>query len=513
MIIPISAFTLSFLIALLLVPLLARVANRVGLVDLPDDNRKLHKSAIPMVGGITIFVAASVAIPALLFYFADSFRFRPSDGTELGGMLMGAALLLIVGLADDFWNLRGRQKLIGQIIAITVLIISGFQFDHLTFAGFRIEFGIFSVLVVYAWMLVAINSINLLDGADGFASTVGIVMSLALSVMAIYQGKMVDAIIALSLAGALVGFMRYNFPPAKAYLGDSGSMLIGYMLGAMAIRCAFKQATAYAFFAPVALLAIPLIDTAAAIIRRRMMGRSIYSVDRGHLHHRMMKQGYSPRISLLWVALLCTMTAVGAIMALVYRKTEYAVASIVIVVLVLFFARIFGLAEFQLVSNRALSIARSFLRVSHGDKNHVQSSVHVQGSRDWQELWEQVCQFADEHEVNELTMDLNVPWMHESFHATRRRTGTKKDATREWYVQLPLVVEGRLFGRIEVLAAKDGRYTHHQIVNDLLKITADIEFSLAEISSHTTTPATEEESVPVKALDSTDDTDSLLSST
>ena len=510
MILPISAFTFSLILAFLLVPFFSSLAGRVGLVDLPDNNRKLHKSAIPMVGGITVFVAALFVIPSLIFLFQDSIRFRPTDQSELTGLLVGAMILLIVGLADDLWNLRGRQKLLGQIIAITALIVSGYQFDSVTFAGFKIEFGIFSVLVIYAWMIAAINSINLLDGADGFASTIGIIMSMALAVMALYQGKVVDAVIALSLAGALLGFLNYNFPPAKAYLGDSGSMLIGYMLGAMAIRCTFKQATAYAFFAPVALLAIPFIDTGAAIIRRRLMGRSIYTVDRGHLHHRLMKQGYSPRVSLLWVALLCTMTAIGGILALINRQSEYAIASIIMVVLVLFFARIFGLAEFRLVSNRAISIGKSFMRTGNGDKQHVQSAVHVQGNRDWQELWEQICEFADEHEINQVTMDLNLPWMHESFHATRRRAGTKRDASREWYVQLPLVVDEKLFGRIEVLGAVDGRFTHHQIVFDMLKIAADIEHSLRDISTSAITNVGELE---VKSnSDSVDDPDSLVSS-
>ncbi len=464
----------------MLVPVLAKFAKRIGLVDLPDNSRKLHQSAIPMVGGLSTFISVISTAVLAFFIFRDQLRFRPEDVTELPGLLIGCFTLLLVGLADDLWNIRGRQKLIGQIIAVTALIVTGYQFDHFQCLGIRIEFGIFSVLVIYAWMLVAINSVNLLDGADGFASTIGIVMSFALGVMAIYQGKMFDAAISMALAGALIGFLRYNFPPAKAYLGDSGSMLIGFMLGAMAIRCSFKQATAYAMFAPVALLAIPLIDTAAAIIRRRLMGRSIYTVDRGHLHHRLIKQGYSPRVSLLWVALLCTMTAFGGVLALVKRQSEYAIASIVIVMLVLLFARIFGLAEFRLVSNKAVSIGRSLFGSSPGKATHVQSSVHVQGNRDWQEIWDQVCQFADEHELNEVTMDLNVPWMHESFHATRRRAGSKKDSSREWYIQLPLVVGNRLFGRIEVLGDKDGKFSHYDVVSDMLKISVDIEQSLED---------------------------------
>jgi UDP-GlcNAc:undecaprenyl-phosphate GlcNAc-1-phosphate transferase len=494
---PYISFIVAAALALGLVPMLARFARQIGLVDVPDNSRKLHTSAIPMVGGLATFLAVVCTAALGYQFYREQLRLRPDDSLELSGLLIGSFILLLVGLVDDLWNLRGRQKLIGQIIAITALILTGYQFDHFQCLGLRIEFGIFAVLVIYAWMLVAINSVNLLDGADGFASTIGIVMSLALGVMAIYQGKIVDAAISLGLAGALVGFLRYNFPPAKAYLGDSGSMLIGFVLGAMAIRCSFKQATAYALFAPIALLAIPLIDTGAAIVRRRMTGRSIYTVDRGHLHHRLMKQGYGPRVSLVWVALLCTMTAAGAVLTVVYQQSEYAIVSIAIVMCVLLFARIFGLAEFQLVSNKALSIGRSMLGSSPGKATHVQSTVHVQGNRDWQEIWNQVCQFADEHQLNEVTMDLNVPWMHESFHATRRRAGSKKDSSREWYIQLPLVVGNRLFGRIEVLGDKDGKFSHYDVVNDMLKISADIEQSLGEAAADPAIISPEEVAVTV----------------
>ncbi len=328
----IFAFIVSVVGAMLLVPRLAVVARRLNLVDRPDRQRKLHHTAIPMVGGVAVLITMIVAVPVSVYgghecqlllgqwmenlmarlpLEVDSFQLtvRESDYLGLTGLLIGSVILVGVGVLDDRFQLRGRQKLVGQAVAVTALIIFGYHFSEVTVAGYRIEFGIFSVFFVYAWVLAAINSVNLLDGADGIAGTVGIVMSLALSLMAIYQEQWLTALISASMAGALFGFLRFNFPPAKVYLGDAGSMLIGFVLSALAIRCTFKQNSAIAFFAPVALLAIPFLDSAAAVIRRRLMGRSIFEVDRGHLHHSLMKRGYSPRVSLLWVALLCTTTA------------------------------------------------------------------------------------------------------------------------------------------------------------------------------------------------------------
>ncbi len=483
MILAVCSFIVACVLALCLVPVLTRyVAPSLGLLDQPDDNRKLHRSAIPLVGGIAVFLSVTLTVTgAYLYgneYFGTSqFFLKPGDLSQFIGLLIGSTFLLLVGVVDDSVGLRGRQKLIGQVIAIAILIGFGFSFEKVNIFGTRIEFGTFSIIVVMFWCLAVINSINLLDGADGFASTIGIVMSMAMAVMAMNhpKGRFLDAVVVIALAGALLGFMRYNFPPARAFLGDAGSMLIGFILAAISIRCAYKEATSYAFFAPIALLAIPFIDTGAAIIRRKLTGRSVYAVDRGHLHHSLMKRGFGPRVSLIWVAALCTTTAAGAIISFLYQRTEYAIASIVIVVLVMIVGRLFGVAEFELVSNKALTIGKSFLRSPRKKDGFHQSTVQLQGERNWKEVWQELCEFADDHELNQITFDINLPWIHESFHATRRRVDVSKAENDEWYTEVPLIVDGKIFGRVELIASKRCRFSHYDIISNLLKLTADFE--------------------------------------
>lgn len=492
MILAFCSFIAAFVLALLLVPVLSKtIAAPVGLLDLPDDNRKLHKRAIPLVGGIAVFVA--IAATSILLYCFGNASFgdgqiilKPGDAQQFIGLLLGSAFLLLVGVVDDSHGLRGRQKLLGQIISISILIYFGFNFDRMAIGQTDIYFGTFSIVIVFLWCLAVTNSINLLDGADGFASTIGIVMSLAMAVMAMLhpQGRFFDALIVLAMAGALSGFLVYNFPPAKVFLGDAGSMLIGFILAAISIRCMLKQATSYAFFAPVALLAIPFLDTGAAIIRRKLTGRSIYAVDRGHLHHSLAKRGFGPRTSLLWVGLLCSTTAVGGVIAFIYEQSEYALVSIAIVVLVMIFGRLFGVAEVHLVSNKARAIGKSLV----GGKNGVyengihQSTVQIQGNRNWKEIWDELCEFAADHELNQITFDINLPWLHESFHASRRRTDTSPSESEEWHAEIPLIVDDKIFGRVELVASKNCRVSHHDIISNLMKLSADIEPILRKTS-------------------------------
>jgi UDP-GlcNAc:undecaprenyl-phosphate GlcNAc-1-phosphate transferase len=481
------SFLTAAVLVLALLPLFAQMARRVGLVDKPDNTRKLHKTAIPLVGGLTVFVSGIIAVVVALLF--GKVELGVDDPRELLGLLAASTVLVIVGVLDDRFNLRGRQKLFGQIIAVTLLIVTGYQFTEFVLI-YPIRFGIFSVLVIYAWCLVAINAMNLLDGADGFASTIGIVSSLAMGILAVFQGKYVDATICLALAGGLLGFLRYNFPPAKAYLGDTGSMLIGLVLAAVAIRSSFKQAALYSVAAPVAMLAIPFIDTTAAIIRRRFTGRSIYHEDRGHMHHVMAKRGLGPVTSLVWVALLCITTAIGGVLAIVMRQSEYAIISIALVLIVMVTARIFGRAESELLYRKFASVAKSFLSVSNRkDQRVVETAVQIQGQRAWEDSWLRLVDFAVEHELNQITLDVNAPWMHEAYHADWKKSGVRTSPSQQWQVELPLIVANRILGRVTVKADRTNRIPHHDVVLNLMKLTSDIENSILDAEQPGVEPA------------------------
>ncbi len=497
-------FAIAMLGALLAIPLLSAAARRVQLVDAPDEARKLHQNSIPLVGGISIFLATLFALGSLYFlktYWIPSWEYwnldldiDQHDWIELWGLLIGGGVLLLVGILDDRYGIRGRQKLLGQIVACSIVIFSGYKFYYIELYGIRFEFGSFAALVSYLWLLGAINSVNLLDGADGFAGTVGALMGASFCIMSLVTGNPLDAAITAAFTGAVIGFLRFNLPPAKAYLGDAGSMLIGFLFGALAIRCTFKTASAYAFFGPMALLTIPLIDTTAAIIRRRLTGRSIFAVDRAHLHHTLASHGFGPRRSLLLVAMLSTLSALGGVMTVMTRQSEWAVISMGIVVAFLVSSRIFGFAEFQLLYNKFLSFARSFVSIGRkANSNSTDSTVQLQGIRDWQLIWQNVREFAEKHEFRTLKLHLHLPWLHEIFHAQYSKTGTELlEQDGEWYLVAPLNVRNRLIGEVEVVAFTSDQITPYETISQLIELLSDLEPMLVEIMESVQPPATVE---------------------
>ncbi len=466
----ILSLIISAALAAALIPLLMGVARQIGLVDKPDNTRKLHAHAIPLIGGVAIFISSTVAVVGTLWL--TNLQLTVVEKVELLGLFLACLTILLVGVVDDRFNLRGRQKLVGQIIAVSVLYLFGYRFEVIEVMGIPLTFGVFSIVVVYFWCLLAINSVNLLDGADGFAATVGAIICLSISYMAFLLGQPIDGVTTLAFAGALLAFLVFNFPPAKVYLGDAGSMLIGLFIAAVSIRCAFKQQLAYAVFAPITMLAVPFIDTSAAVIRRRLTGKSIYTEDRGHLHHVLAKKGFSPRTSLLYLAFFTTMTAVGAAIALTWGQAIYALASIVMALFFMVAFGIFGVAEFKLLSKKFSSFFLSFVRLpQRKEGNRAQeSTLSLQGDEDWAEVWQYFRNFAETHDLSMIVLDVNAPWRHESFHAYWRQSTFNRSANQNWCVELPIVVEQRIWGRVEIYAPRATKASHHKIVRDLLEM-------------------------------------------
>jgi len=320
MAIAVAALVLAFLLSYLATPLVRQLALRVGFVDRPDAHRKTQSTAVSLGGGLSLLIATPIAVLVLLNWWGYDLWLSTRMPTSLLGLALGSALLACVGVVDDGHGMRGSTKLFFQLIAAILVMGSGFSVPRIAILNMELELGWLGSLFTVLWLLGAINSLNLIDGVDGLAGSVGVVFCLTFGCMALLGLQYLDAIIAFALAGALLGFLRYNFPPATIYLGDTGSMLIGFVLGTTAFRCSMKQAATLAFATPLAIWSIPIFDSVAAVVRRKLTGRSIYATDRGHIHHVLLMKGWNVSQAVGLIVLLCSLTSIGAIASIYYEN-------------------------------------------------------------------------------------------------------------------------------------------------------------------------------------------------
>ncbi|GAB6099493.1 MraY family glycosyltransferase [Halanaerocella petrolearia] len=288
---------ISLLVAYALVPVVKKLAFALGAVDEPN-KRRINTEAIPNLGGLAIFAGVMLS----LFWLGLN--------SQIKTIMVCATLIVFLGIIDDLYELSAVIKLIGQI-AITLLLV---------FSGVKIEFikghylGMLSLPITLIWMLGTMNVINLIDGLDGLAGGVTVIAAIPLGIFAYQQGQMLAVLMTLSLIGATLGFLRYNFNPAQIFMGDTGSMFLGFMLGVISITGALKSITTVTFIIPILVLGVPIFDTLFAILRRRLVGKPIFKADKNHLHHQLLSLGltqWQAVIIVYLVSLSLSLVAIG----------------------------------------------------------------------------------------------------------------------------------------------------------------------------------------------------------
>jgi len=300
-------FGAAFGISLLVTPWVSKLAFRIGAVDKPG-KRKVHTQLMPRLGGVAVF-AGFMAI-AVIFYGFD---------TRVLGIMAGGSIILLLGILDDKYDLPARYKLLGQIAAAAVVVATGtiIRFVDNPFDGY-IGLGAFAIPLTILWIVGITNALNLIDGLDGLASGISLIALTTFTIMAYRTDQVVVAMLTLALAGAVLGFLRYNFHPASIFLGDSGAMFLGFMIASLAVMGLLKSVTAITFITPVLVLAVPILDTAFAMIRRFINGKPIMHADKGHLHHRLLAFGLSHKHVVLVIYGFSIMASLAA-MLILYR--------------------------------------------------------------------------------------------------------------------------------------------------------------------------------------------------
>jgi UDP-GlcNAc:undecaprenyl-phosphate/decaprenyl-phosphate GlcNAc-1-phosphate transferase len=292
----------AFAIVVLLAPMVGGMARRLGVVDVPG-GRRVNQLPVPRLGGIALFLG--MLVPALAFLHV---------GQQTRGLLLGATIAVTVGIVDDFRGLPWYAKLTGQVAAAAVAAGFGIWVDRFTFpfVGIHTLPSSVGIPLTIIWIVAIMNMVNFLDGLDGLAAGVSAIAGLTFCVIALSLGKVDAAILSAIVFGGCVGFLRHNFYPARIIMGDSGALLLGYMLATISVQGLLKTAATVALFFPLIVLAIPIVDTTFVVARRLKHGERLFEADQAHLHHRFLRRGFSQRRAALTIWAWCLTLAAAA---------------------------------------------------------------------------------------------------------------------------------------------------------------------------------------------------------
>src|SRR5437588_6278553 len=292
----------ALVVVVLLTPAVGGMARLLGAVD-PPGGRRLNRSPVPRLGGVALFLG--IFVPSLAFLHV---------GRETRGLLLGAAVAVTVGAIDDFRGLAWWEKLGGQLAAAAIPTGFGIWVDRFTFPflGVHALPAWAGVPLTILWIVAIMNMVNFLDGLDGLAAGVAAIAGLTFAVIALSLGKPDAAIMSAIVFGACVGFLRHNFYPARIFMGDSGALLLGYVLAAVSVQGLLKTAATVALFFPLLVLAVPIVDTTFVVVRRLKHGERIFEADRAHLHHRFLRRGFSQRRAAVTIWGWCLSLAAAA---------------------------------------------------------------------------------------------------------------------------------------------------------------------------------------------------------
>jgi len=292
----------SFCLAFVLTPLCRDLAIRWGLVDQPDHIRKFHTRPIPRIGGIVIFIACLVSFAAILLSPLTVCKMIHDHLEVVRHLLPATTIVFFTGLLDDLLGLKAWQKFAGQFAATAIAVWVGVEISGI--AGHHLPSWC-AIPVTVFWLVGCTNAFNLIDGVDGLATGVGLLAATTILIAALLEHNIGLAIATVPLTGALLGILRFNFNPASIFLGDSGSLFIGFLLGCYGVLWSQKSATILGMTAPLIALSIPLLDTGLAIVRRFLRCQSIFGADRGHIHHKLLARGLTPRRVVILMYIVC----------------------------------------------------------------------------------------------------------------------------------------------------------------------------------------------------------------
>jgi len=492
-----TVFALAMAASLVLTSSVRLLARQWNFVDRPDGQRKIQREPVALGGGVAIYAACLVTLAFIVatrsfwnwaeiqsVFMLPGYIVPSLNFFQISLLFVAAAILCLVGLYDDRFHLRGRTKLLWQILACAIIVYSpgdhALYFRQINFLGEPLQLGQIGPLITMGWLILSINSFNLIDGVDGLAGTLGVLFSATFGIMALMMGNLVDGLVAFTLVGAILGFLRYNANPASIYMGDAGSMFIGLVLGTLAIRSSLKGQAVSLYAAPLAVWTIPLLDSLMAVLRRKLTGRSIYATDRGHIHHRMLTHGLTPRQTVGLIGGLCLITSLGAVLSLYFQREWLGWAGIFIVFGLLVGSRIFGHVELLLLNSKMMGFGRALVKWG-GVRRVNQTSQQLQGKLQWEEkVWMALVESTERFGITQMKLNLYLPQLHEDFHASWK-SPNEDSAQQQWRLQLPLTTSEMIIGTLHVVGTQNPNRAASAQLTEFLDFLEPLESQLASL--------------------------------
>ncbi|MCD5325925.1 MULTISPECIES: glycosyltransferase family 4 protein [Pontibacillus] len=297
-----KALLLCFIASILITPVVKKLAVKIGATDKPNE-RKVHQKLMPRLGGLAIFLSFIAGV--LLFY---------PDSPYTWPLIIGSTIIIITGVLDDMKELSPKWKMAGQLAAALIVVIAGnvkVEYINIPF-GDTLQFGWFSIPITILWIVGITNAINLIDGLDGLAAGVSSIALLTISGMAISMGDIFVSMVGLITLGSTLGFLVYNFYPAKIFMGDTGALFLGFIISVLSLL-GFKNITLFSFIIPVIILGVPISDTIFAIVRRFVQRKPLSSPDKSHLHHCLLRLGYTHPETVLMIYAMAALFSLAAV--------------------------------------------------------------------------------------------------------------------------------------------------------------------------------------------------------
>lgn len=319
---------ITFLFSALIMPVTNKIAHLIGAIDVPKDNRRVHDKPIPKLGGLGIYSA-----------FLVGYMIFGQQNIIMNSILIASFIIIIYGIIDDIKTLQARYELVGQLLAALVITLyGGILLQDITIFGHYINFGIFTYPITIFFILGCTNVIRLIDGLDGLSSGISSIFYLTIGIIAFFQGRVetLEIILSFIMLGATLGFLLHNFNPAKLFAGESGSAFMGFMIAVISLL-GFKGTLLTSLIVPLSIIAIPILDTLFAIIRRMIKGQPIFQADKDHLHHQFLKMNFSQRKTVLIIYFIDALFSLVSIFYALQNSMAAMIIYCVLMVLVFWF--------------------------------------------------------------------------------------------------------------------------------------------------------------------------------